>query len=86
MILRLENLSTPAGIDPGTSGLRSGHSTSKPPSRPTHFTYYPFNAAVTVYPLGALGPDKLDLTRFSGYKFRSASTKGPRRSSAPGPE
>ncbi|GFT13646.1 hypothetical protein TNCV_3831171 [Trichonephila clavipes] len=29
------------------------------------------------------GPNKLDFTRFSGYKFRSASPKGSRRSSAP---
>ncbi|GFX16860.1 kynurenine 3-monooxygenase [Trichonephila clavipes] len=29
------------------------------------------------------GSDKLDLTRFSGNKFRSASVKGTRRSSAP---
>ncbi|GFV14104.1 hypothetical protein TNCV_525801 [Trichonephila clavipes] len=29
------------------------------------------------------GPDKLDFTRFSGNKFRSASAKGACRSSAP---
>ncbi|GFV06721.1 hypothetical protein TNCV_1611341 [Trichonephila clavipes] len=29
------------------------------------------------------GPDKLDLIGFSGYKFRSASVKKARRSSAP---
>ncbi|GFT22458.1 hypothetical protein TNCV_3274251 [Trichonephila clavipes] len=39
-------------------------------------------------PIGCLGqatmgPDELDLTSFSGYKFRSASAKGAYRSSAP---
>ncbi|GFT22901.1 hypothetical protein TNCV_1857211 [Trichonephila clavipes] len=29
------------------------------------------------------GLENLDLTRFSGYKFRSSSAKGARRSSAP---
>ncbi|GFV28150.1 hypothetical protein TNCV_678381 [Trichonephila clavipes] len=33
-------------------------------------------------PEGARGPEKLDLTRLSGYRFRSASAKGARRSSA----
>ncbi|GFV99582.1 hypothetical protein TNCV_5079441 [Trichonephila clavipes] len=33
------------------------------------------------------GPDKLEVTRFSGYKFRFTSAKGACRSSAPpGPE
>ncbi|GFY06806.1 hypothetical protein TNCV_482111 [Trichonephila clavipes] len=32
---------------------------------------------------GLKGPDKLNLTRCSGYKFRSASAKGARRCSAP---
>ncbi|GFV85680.1 hypothetical protein TNCV_527901 [Trichonephila clavipes] len=31
-------------------------------------------------------PDKLDLTRFSGYKFRSSSTKGPVDLLHPGPQ
>ncbi|GFX21166.1 hypothetical protein TNCV_4367451 [Trichonephila clavipes] len=44
---------------------------------------------MSVYPLGAWGgrpggaqkgPDELDLTIFSGYKFRSSSTKGVCRS------
>ncbi|GFW91748.1 hypothetical protein TNCV_4501671 [Trichonephila clavipes] len=46
--------------------------------------------AVPVYPLGAQGPgeaqkapDKLDFTRFPGYKFRSSSAKGACRSSTP---
>ncbi|GFX40844.1 transposable element Tcb2 transposase [Trichonephila clavipes] len=47
---------------------------------------------VPVYPLGSWGgcsearkdPDKLDLNRISGYKFPSSSTKGARRSFAPG--
>ncbi|GFV69048.1 putative transposable element [Trichonephila clavipes] len=46
---------------------------------------------VPVYPLGAWGgcpgawkgPDKLDLTRLSGSKFRSVNAKGACRSSAP---
>ncbi|GFV53760.1 transposable element P transposase [Trichonephila clavipes] len=38
-----------------------------------------------VYHLGAgtQGPDKLDLTRFSGYKFKSSNAKVASRSSAP---
>ncbi|GFU00786.1 uncharacterized protein TNCV_4819331 [Trichonephila clavipes] len=45
---------------------------------------------VPVYPLGTQGPgavqkspDKLDLTRFSGYKFRFSCAKGACKSSAP---
>ncbi|GFX81948.1 hypothetical protein TNCV_2571471 [Trichonephila clavipes] len=39
------------------------------------------SAGLSIGRSGAL--DKLGLTRFSGYKFRSVSTKGPPRSSAP---
>ncbi|GFX02955.1 hypothetical protein TNCV_390401 [Trichonephila clavipes] len=46
----------------------------------TQFSIKTMPDPVLVYPLGAQGPDKLDLTRFSG---RSSTAKGTCRSSAP---